>query len=175
MVDTQRVVKNDVFAECLNDTNLFDNNVGNNNDWFTTNLVDNNISSEWMNGCVSQENQSLPSFHEDWTSILENNSTSDLFCTQKQNRGRKKKVKKTDNVSVGESNFYPLPRLQSGEKRIGIYTPSERKARIDRYLMKRKARVWKKKIKYNCRQTLAVQRPRLKGRFIKMPDSVITP
>lgn len=51
--------------------------------------------------------------------------------------------------------------------RIGIYTPAERAAIISRFLDKRTRRVWNKKIRYNCRKSLADRRMRVKGRFVK--------
>ncbi|CAN0441207.1 unnamed protein product, partial [Ectocarpus fasciculatus] len=52
--------------------------------------------------------------------------------------------------------------------RIGIYTRQEREAIIARFKRKRGRRVWKKKIRYNCRKNLADKRLRVKGRFVKM-------
>lgn len=51
--------------------------------------------------------------------------------------------------------------------RIGIYTPAERAAIINRFHGKRSRRMWKKKIRYNCRKSLADRRMRVKGRFVK--------
>lgn len=51
--------------------------------------------------------------------------------------------------------------------RIGIYTPKERAAIIARFQLKRSRRVWNKKIRYNCRKSLADRRMRVKGRFVK--------
>ena len=51
--------------------------------------------------------------------------------------------------------------------RIGIYTPAERAAIIARFNAKRQRRVWNKKIRYNCRKSLADRRLRVKGRFVK--------
>eukprot|EP00571_Detonula_confervacea_P004704 CAMPEP_0172312976 /NCGR_PEP_ID=MMETSP1058-20130122/18973_1 /TAXON_ID=83371 /ORGANISM="Detonula confervacea, Strain CCMP 353" /LENGTH=557 /DNA_ID=CAMNT_0013026545 /DNA_START=104 /DNA_END=1777 /DNA_ORIENTATION=+ len=51
--------------------------------------------------------------------------------------------------------------------RIGIYTPAERAAIIQKFNAKRARRMWKKKIRYNCRKNLADRRMRVKGRFVK--------
>lgn len=58
--------------------------------------------------------------------------------------------------------------------RIGIYTQQERAAILARFHSKRLRRNWNKKIRYNCRKSLADRRVRVKGRFIKkdeMPDT----
>jgi len=54
--------------------------------------------------------------------------------------------------------------------RIGIYTPAERAVIITRFQSKRSRRVWKKKIRYNCRKNLADRRRRVKGRFVKRSE-----
>ena len=54
--------------------------------------------------------------------------------------------------------------------RIGIYTPAERAAIIARFNRKRSRRVWNKKIRYNCRKSLADRRLRVKGRFVKRSE-----
>lgn len=56
--------------------------------------------------------------------------------------------------------------------RIGIYTPTERAAIIQKFTVKRARRVWHKKIRYNCRKNQAERRMRVGGRFVKR--SVIT-
>ena len=51
-------------------------------------------------------------------------------------------------------------------KLVGRYTIEQRRERVQRFLEKRKLRVWKKKVKYGCRKKLADSRPRVKGRFV---------
>lgn len=47
------------------------------------------------------------------------------------------------------------------------FTPEERAARLSRYREKKARRIFGKKIRYQCRQSLAQGRPRSKGRFVK--------
>ena len=53
---------------------------------------------------------------------------------------------------------------------VGIYGPEERRARIARFLEKRKRRVWSRKVKYDVRKNFADSRMRIKGRFVKKED-----
>lgn len=53
---------------------------------------------------------------------------------------------------------------------IGAYSPEARKKRIQRFLEKRKKRVWTKKVKYDVRKNFADSRMRVKGRFVKKED-----
>jgi hypothetical protein len=63
-----------------------------------------------------------------------------------------------------------LSQIYNQNGRIGIYTPSERGAIIARYNDKRTRRNWNKKIRYNCRKSLADRRLRVKGRFVKRSE-----
>jgi CCT motif len=60
--------------------------------------------------------------------------------------------------------------LLNKDGRIGIYLPEARVARIARFHAKRSNRIWRKRIKYDCRKKLADSRPRIKGRFVKRSD-----
>lgn len=52
------------------------------------------------------------------------------------------------------------------ERRIGALTVRERREKIKKYLEKRKRRIWKKKVCYDCRKKVADKRLRIKGRFV---------
>ncbi|KAI3450483.1 hypothetical protein Pfo_007148 [Paulownia fortunei] len=59
--------------------------------------------------------------------------------------------------------------------RASPYSPEEKKERIERYRSKRNLRNFNKKIKYECRKTLADSRPRIRGRFAKNDEIEKTP
>ena len=53
---------------------------------------------------------------------------------------------------------------------VGAYSPSERRHRIERFLEKRRQRVWSKSVKYDVRKNFADSRIRVKGRFVKKEE-----
>lgn len=50
--------------------------------------------------------------------------------------------------------------INSSEKRVGIYTIEERKNKIEKFRERKRQRIWRKQIKYDCRKRLADTRPR---------------
>lgn len=59
---------------------------------------------------------------------------------------------------------------QDGKHYVGAYSPESRRRRIERFLEKRKRRVWTRKVKYDVRKNFADTRMRVKGRFVKKED-----
>lgn len=70
-------------------------------------------------------------------------------------------------LNVGSSTS----KQNSTEKKIGSYSPAARKLRLQKFHEKRKNRTWKKSIKYDCRKKLADDRPRIKGRFVRVLEN----
>lgn len=58
------------------------------------------------------------------------------------------------------------------QRTIGAYSPAARKLRLEKFHEKRKKRIWKKSIKYDCRKKLADDRPRIKGRFVRVLENL---
>ena len=54
--------------------------------------------------------------------------------------------------------------------KIGRYSPESRRKRIERFLEKRRRRIWRKRIKYDVRKNFADSRLRVKGRFVRKED-----
>lgn len=75
-------------------------------------------------------------------------------------------------ATPGASPPPPPPPDEAGSKHgyIGAYSPDARRKRIQRFLEKRKKRVWTKKVKYDVRKNFADSRMRVKGRFVKKED-----
>jgi hypothetical protein len=57
---------------------------------------------------------------------------------------------------------------------IGIYSPQRRKLRIQKFIEKRKFRMWTKKVKYDVRKNFADSRVRIKGRFVKKGEGDVS-
>lgn len=77
-------------------------------------------------------------------------------------------------VLVLDTSIFICFQVYNKDGRIGIYTVEERSAILARFHDKRQRRNWNKKIRYNCRKSLADRRVRVKGRFVKagaMPDT----
>ena len=54
--------------------------------------------------------------------------------------------------------------------KIGRYSPRSRRRRIEKFLEKRRRRIWRKRIKYDVRKNFADSRLRVKGRFVRKED-----
>jgi CCT motif len=65
----------------------------------------------------------------------------------------------------------PPPPERNGP--VGAYSPNGRKKRIERFMEKRKHRVWTKTVKYDVRKNFADTRMRVKGRFVKKDDEAL--
>ncbi|XP_057782748.1 zinc finger protein CO3 [Salvia miltiorrhiza] len=90
----------------------------------------------------------------DTTSVRKVLSTGDLQGSQQQQQQNQRSL-------VSESSII------ESMSRASPYSPEEKKERIERYRSKRNLRNFNKKIKYECRKTLADSRPRIRGRFAR--------
>mmetsp|Transcript_16355 Transcript_16355/g.17090 ORF Transcript_16355/g.17090 Transcript_16355/m.17090 type:complete len:214 (+) Transcript_16355:42-683(+) len=72
----------------------------------------------------------------------------------------------------GATTVMPVftPDCDSMSVKIGAYTREERQILIEKFRAKKKRRVWRKQIKYDCRKRLADTRPRVKGRFVSRKE-----
>lgn len=94
---------------------------------------------------------------------------------------KKRKIDIRDNVATvqlesgsGATTVIPtIPECDGyvhGSTMIGAYTKEQRQLLIEKFRAKKKRRVWRKQIKYDCRKTLADNRPRVKGRFVSRKE-----
>ncbi|GAX24807.1 hypothetical protein FisN_18Lh110 [Fistulifera solaris] len=122
----------------------------------------------------NKENEESEGEEEEEEEIDEANMTPQELL----HRARSRLLEDLSEGSInGEKGVLSLPhslgkykQVYNKNGRIGIYTPAERAAIIDRYHQKRSRRVWNKKIRYNCRKSLADRRLRIKGRFVKRSE-----
>jgi Spy/CpxP family protein refolding chaperone len=68
------------------------------------------------------------------------------------------------------SNDQQSQRIDHATKMVGLLTAEQRKAKLKNYLEKKRKRNSKNKVRYHCRQSLANQRFRFQGRFVKLED-----
>eukprot|EP01017_Pseudomicrothorax_dubius_P043150 TRINITY_DN7134_c0_g5_i1.p1 TRINITY_DN7134_c0_g5~~TRINITY_DN7134_c0_g5_i1.p1 ORF type:complete len:386 (-),score=85.47 TRINITY_DN7134_c0_g5_i1:161-1318(-) len=57
-------------------------------------------------------------------------------------------------------------------RKVGALSLEERRAKVEKYLLKRKQRTWNKKISYDCRKRVADSRLRIKGRFVTREQAI---
>ncbi|XP_010520313.1 PREDICTED: two-component response regulator-like APRR7 [Tarenaya hassleriana] len=88
-------------------------------------------------------------------------SAGDLHRMNKK-KGKGKQGRRGESELWSESNA-----IIQGMNRTAKYSPLEKKQRIERYKSKRSLRNFNKRIKYECRKTLADSRPRIRGRFAR--------
>ena len=58
------------------------------------------------------------------------------------------------------------------QKNIGGLNFEKRRLKILKYMEKKKGRVWRKKINYNCRKQVADKRLRIKGKFVTQEQAL---
>jgi hypothetical protein len=75
-----------------------------------------------------------------------------------------------ETVQQLQSGTVFTPDCDSMSAKIGAYTREERQILIEKFRAKKKRRVWRKQIKYDCRKRLADTRPRVRGRFVSRKD-----
>eukprot|EP00588_Corethron_pennatum_P012685 CAMPEP_0194267046 /NCGR_PEP_ID=MMETSP0169-20130528/1723_1 /TAXON_ID=218684 /ORGANISM="Corethron pennatum, Strain L29A3" /LENGTH=375 /DNA_ID=CAMNT_0039007847 /DNA_START=344 /DNA_END=1471 /DNA_ORIENTATION=+ len=97
------------------------------------------------------------------------NSGSSQSCSASNNSSHTSNMPLSNGIPCSSVAVSSVQSVQK-ETKIGAYTPADRKARIAKFHSKRKSRIWRKRIKYDCRKKLADSRPRIKGRFVKRSD-----
>jgi hypothetical protein len=85
--------------------------------------------------------------------------------------GRPRSMSDPNISSTIDSNG--LLQVERPEGWVGAYSPESRTIRIERFMEKRKHRVWTKSVKYDVRKNFADSRLRVKGRFVKKEDELL--
>ena len=85
-----------------------------------------------------------------------------FFSAKTVPEDRKRKHEQVETNSADDRN--------AKRKKVGAYTPEERRAKIAEWMAKREKRIWKKRVEYDVRQNFAKSRLRAKGRFLKKED-----
>ncbi|XP_041989477.1 zinc finger protein CO3-like isoform X2 [Salvia splendens] len=131
---------------------------------YSPTLMQRSISSLSLHGNMdvySAINSSSPAYCDyDTTSVRKVLSTGDLQQQQQQQQSPRLNSPLMNESSIIESMSRASP-----------YSPEEKKERIERYRSKRNLRNFNKKIKYECRKTLADSRPRIRGRFARNDET----
>lgn len=73
----------------------------------------------------------------------------------------------TQTMQIGPFELPVVPDLLGW---VGAYPFDNRLRRIERFVLKRRERIWEKVVKYDVRKSFADQRLRVKGRFVKKED-----
>jgi len=103
-----------------------------------------------------------------------------LIRFEKAEKKEKEKIKKKQQLQGGQNNNEKAPseakredgkekKGEDGEYMVGKLTDNERRAALIRYLRKKERRSFGIKVKYITRKVMADSRPRVKGRFAKLP------
>lgn len=62
--------------------------------------------------------------------------------------------------------------INNFKKNIGGLPFEKRRVKLFKYMEKKRRRVWKKKVNYDCRKKVADKRLRNKGKFIKSDSQI---
>ena len=104
-------------------------------------------------------------------------ATARACSAQRAGRAKRKRLPGEDQKKVeggaGADNNSDAEGGSGSKHMVGAYSPRARRARIERFLEKRKQRVWTKKTQYSVREKHANSRMRMKGRFITKDDEAM--
>ncbi|XP_075497575.1 uncharacterized protein LOC142534597 [Primulina tabacum] len=147
------------------------NSITSYNTTYSPSLTQSSVSSQslQMNQlegyCYSVMNSSHGYFEVEPSSFRKALSTGDLQGAKMASRSEHY----SSGAMASESS------IMESMNRANPYSPEEKKERIERYRSKKNLRNFNKKIKYECRKTLADSRPRIRGRFARNDELGKTP